>query len=80
VGAEEGKGKDKGTVIWICSITSGDDSGTFSVRPKGTFEERTDWFKNYKSYVGKNLTVQFQNLTNGGIPRFPVGIAIRDYE
>jgi DNA ligase-1 len=80
VGAEEGKGKDKGTVIWICSITSGDDSGTFSVRPKGTFSERTEWFKNYKSYVGKNLTVQFQNLTNGGIPRFPVGIAIRDYE
>jgi len=81
VGAEEGKGKDKGTVIWICG--SGDNTrgvGTFSVRPKGTFEERTEWFKNYKSYVGKNLTVQFQNLTNGGIPRFPVGIAIRDYE
>jgi len=87
VGAEEGKGKDKGTVIWICELGNTPDGGdntsgvgTFSVRPKGTFEERTEWFKNYKSYVGKNLTVQFQNLTNGGIPRFPVGISIRDYE
>ena len=86
VGAEEGKGKDKGTVIWMCSITTGNTPdgsgtpGTFSVRPKGTFSERTEWFKNWESYVGKNLTVQFQNLTNGGIPRFPVGIAIRDYE
>lgn len=76
VGAEEGRGKDAGTVIWICTSSAGD----FHVRPKGTFEDRTKWFKNKKDYIGKNLTVQFQNLTNGGIPRFPVGLAIRDYE
>jgi ATP-dependent DNA ligase len=76
VGAEEGRGRDAGTVIWICTSAAGD----FHVRPKGTFEERTKWFKNRNDYMGKNLTVQFQNLTNGGIPRFPVGIAIRDYE
>jgi len=29
---------------------------------------------------GKKLTVQFQNLTDCGLPRFPVGLAIRDYE
>ena len=76
VGAEEGKGKDAGTVIWICDS----EAGRFSVRPKGTFEDRTAWFKNKDKYIGKDLTVQFQNLTNGGIPRFPVGLAIRDYE
>jgi DNA ligase-1 len=76
VGAEEGKGRDAGTVVWICSSKA----GNFSVRPKGTFEERTEWFRNKNKYVGKPLTVQFQNLTNGGIPRFPVGLAIRDYE
>jgi ATP-dependent DNA ligase len=58
----------------------GAEEGNFSVRPKGTFEERTEWFRNKNKYVGKPLTVQFQNLTNGGIPRFPVGLAIRDYE
>jgi ATP-dependent DNA ligase len=76
VGAEEGKGRDAGTVIWICE----GPAGKFSVRPKGTFEDRTKWFRNSVSYIGKDLTVQFQNLTNGGIPRFPVGLAIRDYE
>jgi DNA ligase-1 len=76
VGAEEGRGRDAGTVIWICTSPAGD----FHVRPKGTVEDRTKWFKNKKNYIGKDLTVQFQNLTNGGIPRFPVGLAIRDYE
>jgi len=76
VGAEEGKGRDAGTVIWICESKD----GQFSVRPKGTVEDRTKWFANKDKYIGKDLTVQFQNLTNGGIPRFPVGLAIRDYE
>jgi hypothetical protein len=26
------------------------------------------------------LTVRYFELTNDGIPRFPVGVAIRDYE
>jgi DNA ligase-1 len=26
------------------------------------------------------LTVRFQNLTDKNVPRFPVGVAIRDYE
>jgi len=76
ISAEEGKGRDAGTVIWICSS----DSGNFSVRPKGTVKERTEWLINKHEYIGKPLTVQFQNLTNGGIPRFPVGLVIRDYE
>ena len=71
-GASEGKGPDAGTVIWIC--------GHFSVRPKGTREQRSEWFRNSARYIGKKLTVQFQNLTDDGVPRFPVGIAIRDYE
>ena len=75
-GAEEGKGRDAGTVIWICLS----EAGRFSVRPKGTVAERSEWLKNKDKYIGKPLTVQFQNLTNGGIPRFPVGLTFRDYE
>ena len=76
IGASEGKGPDAGTVIWEC----GCPKGSFSVRPKGTREQRTHWFQNYEKFLGKKLTVQFQNLTDGGLPRFPVGLAIRDYE
>jgi DNA ligase-1 len=71
-GASEGKGPDAGTVIWEC--------GNFHVRPKGTREQRTIWWWDRAKYIGKKLTVQFQNLTDDGIPRFPVGVAIRDYE
>jgi ATP-dependent DNA ligase len=76
IGASEGKGPDAGTVIWECGCSK----GSFSVRPKGTREQRTHWFQNYQKFLGKKLTVQFQNLTDGGLPRFPVGLAIRDYE
>lgn len=72
----EADGRDAGSVIWVCETTN----GTFHVRPRGTLEYRRSCFVNGKSYIGKNLTVQYQNLTDHGIPRFPVGIAIRDYE
>lgn len=77
VGAEEAKGKDKGTVVWICQMPCGT---RFSVRPRGTHAERSTWLQDSQRYRGKMLTVQFQNLTDGGIPRFPVGLGIRDYE
>jgi DNA ligase-1 len=41
---------------------------------------RTDFYKNAAKYIGKKLTVKYQELTKDGIPRFPVGIAIRDYD
>ena len=77
VDALEGTGNDKGTVIWVCK-TSGDHR--FKVRPIGTREKRKEMFRNKKAYMGKFLTVKYQELTNDGIPRFPVGIAVRDYE
>jgi ATP-dependent DNA ligase len=79
IGAEEGTGRDSGTVIWKCSM-SGSGSGEFLVRPRGTLESRRQYFRNSRMYIGKRLTVRYQNLTEYGIPRFPVGIAIRDYE
>ena len=77
VGANEGTGREKGTVIWICKTQSGRE---FTVRPEGTLETRKNYFKNKNNFLGKLLTVKFQNLTSLGIPRFPVGIVIRDYE
>jgi len=77
INAEEATGRDKETVVWICETY---DRKQFNVRPKGSLEKRKEWLKNSSKYIGKYLTVQFQNLTDAGIPRFPVGLEIRDYE
>jgi len=76
-GFTEGEGHEKGLVIWTCKTKGGKH---FNVRPRGTHEERAALFKEAASYVGKKLTVRFQELTGDGIPRFPVGISFRDYE
>lgn len=77
IGFKEGTNTDEGCVIWECKTPN---ELEFSVRPRGTKEQRTEWFDDGESYVGSLLTVRFQELTDDGIPRFPVGITIRDYE
>ena len=76
VDVKEGSGREKGTAIWVCKV--GDQH--FSVRPEGTLEVRRKFLEEKDKYIGKPLTVRFQNLTALGIPRFPVGVAVRDYE
>lgn len=74
----EGEGAETGCVIWICETKKG---LRFSVRPKGTREERKILYKNGKDYINKKLNVVYQGLTNDGIPRFGVatpGVYIRD--
>tara|TARA_B110001452_G_scaffold248640_1_gene235556 strand:+ start:1821 stop:2948 length:1128 start_codon:yes stop_codon:yes gene_type:complete len=77
VGYEEGTGNDAGTVIWVCMTQQGD---LFKARPKGTREERTEYFQKGDDFIGATLTVRYFEMTDDGIPRFPVGIAIRNYE
>ncbi len=77
VGGREAVGRESGTVIFTCVTTAGLE---FSVRPKGTQEERKAMFRNLSSYIGKYLTVQYFELTDENKPRFPVGVAVRDYE
>jgi ATP-dependent DNA ligase len=75
VGFKEATGRDAGTVIWECETKEG---MRFSVRPKGTQKARREWFANGGTNVGKQLTVIYQELSEMGVPRFPVGKAIRD--
>lgn len=77
IGFTEGTGIENGLIIWECETTEGK---IFHVRPRGTHEERKKLFKNGKDYVEKMLTVRFFGYTDDGIPRFPVGIEIRNYE
>ena len=72
----EGKGDEKGLVIWDC-ITNKEEK-PFSVRPRGTAEQRKELYDNGKKYIGKKLTVIFQEYHESGVPRFPVGKAIRE--
>ena len=60
-------------MIWICKKDK-----EFRVRPRGTIEQRKEWFKNGKKYIGKMLTVIYQELSEQNVPRFPVGKAIRE--
>jgi DNA ligase-1 len=74
----EADGRDIGTVIWVVETSVG--GGRFSVRPRGSIEQRREWFRNGGDFIGKMLSVRFQNLSEAGVPRFPVGLSIRDYE
>lgn len=75
VGGKSGTGKDAETVIFTVVTTSGQ---SFDVRPKGSWELRNHYWKNLDKYIGKMLTVRYQELTDDGIPRFGVGIAVDD--
>jgi ATP-dependent DNA ligase len=75
VGFTQGDGRDKGTIIWICVTKEGKE---FSVRPRGSMEHRRKLFETGEKYVGKKLTIIYQELTEEGKPRFPVGKDVRD--
>ena len=77
LGVEDGKGREKGLALIKVKDPRGNE---FSVRPSATFEQRKIWFDDPNLLVGKQITYQFQNLSEFGVPRFPVGKDIRDYE
>lgn len=77
IGGKQGSGSDEGTIIYTCQTPEG---MPFDVRPRGTREARAAAYLNLANDIGKDLTIRYQNLSELGIPIFPVGIAIRDYE
>jgi DNA ligase-1 len=77
VGAKTGHGRDADSVVWVCKTRDGQQ---FTVRPEGTIAQRAKQYKNREKFMGKMLTVRFQNLTALGVPRFPIGVVVRDYE
>lgn len=50
----------------------------FSFKMKGTFKDRNEAAA--KRLVSKYVTFTFQALTDGGVPQFPVGIAVREVD
>lgn len=77
VGVEDAGGKEQGAAILVIQDKRGN---VFRVRPRGSFEQRREWFEHPEMVMGKLFTFRYQELTDQGVPRFPVGIAVRDYE
>ena len=74
-GFKTGSGNDAGTVVWLCETPKGH---AFSVRPMGRREQRRVMFDSGAAYIGRMLTVVYQELSPDGVPRFPVGKACRE--
>jgi len=93
VGASEDKGKMAGQCTFDCAVMKDytyagpkdpNNVGVFSVKMKGTDAQRKQQWEDFKAgnMLGKMMTVRFFAYTTSEIPmpRFPVGVAVRDYE
>lgn len=79
IGIDEGRGKLAGHVGAFRCRTG--DGREFLAKMSGDTSRLREYFTNHALWEGKRLTVQFQGLTGKeGVPRFPVGKSIRDYE
>ncbi|KPA86892.1 putative mitochondrial DNA ligase k alpha [Leptomonas pyrrhocoris] len=77
VGAVEGSGKWKGSLGSFICVTP-DEQQRFTVTPASTDSEKKRMWRTWRqAYKGKALTVQYQELTPDGVPRFPVGKGVR---
>ena len=77
IDVKSGTGRYEKCGTFIC-VTS--DNKTFDCNMKGTMEQKQKFLSDKDRYIGKLLTVKFQEKSKDGIPRFPVGISVRDYE
>ncbi|KAG5501891.1 hypothetical protein JKF63_04161 [Porcisia hertigi] len=77
VGALEGSGKWKGFLgSFICATP--DKKHRFTVTPASTDADKRRMWQSWRTaYKGKALTVQYQEITPDGVPRFPVGKCVR---
>ncbi len=75
-GYTDGKGREAGKIIFICKA---DNGAVFNSRPTGTEAERSEWFLQGDSFIGKPISIRYQTLSDTGTPKFNVAV-VRDYE
>nr|WIL03658.1 ATP-dependent DNA ligase [Cedratvirus plubellavi] len=74
-------GQGAGTEEGLAVFTVEDKQGNrFEVRPRGDFAQRKIWFEKPEQVLGQAYTIRFFGKTAKGIPRFPVGVGLRNYE
>jgi len=76
-GVNSGRGRMADCAIFTCANAAGD---AFDCKMEGSLDVLKEILKNPKSVIGKMLTVRYQGFTNGKMPRFPIGVSVRDYE
>lgn len=70
----EGRGKMAGKAMFHCKTK---DGGEFRVKMMGSLDSLTHYLDHKDEYIGKQLTVKYQNLSAEGIPRFPIALRFR---
>jgi DNA ligase-1 len=79
VGITEGRGKLRGHVGAFICLT--EDGTEFEAKLEGHLSQLKAYFDRHELWEGKKLTVRYQGFTNkNNVPRFPVGVVVRDYE
>lgn len=75
VGVEAGRGKMSDKAIFVCKTQNG---STFNAKMKGKLDSLKKYLTSPELAVGRMLTIQFQDYSADGIPRFPVGLRFRE--
>jgi DNA ligase 1 len=76
----EGDGNRSGMAGRVVLANFRDPGTTFRAGIKGGEAKYVRMLKEKNLLVGKKATIRYQNLSNAAVPRFPVCVAIRDYE
>lgn len=69
------QGPDVEVPIFICVMPDG--KTRFDVLAPGTVKEKKAFLPDIEKWIGKKLTVKYFELTDDGVPRFPVAKAFR---
>lgn len=77
IGVERGRGRMVDCGIFLCKTKGGNQ---FNCKMEGSLDVLKTYLSNPERVVGKMLTVRYQGITNGEVPRFPIGVCVRDYE
>lgn len=76
-GIKSGRGRMADCAIFTCTNKNGD---LFDCKMEGSLEKLKEILLDSRNVIGKMLTVRYQGFTNGNMPRFPIGVSVRDYE
>jgi DNA ligase-1 len=77
IGLKNSSGSEEGCAMLQIRDIRGNE---FYIRMRGSFERRRHWFQHPEEIIGKQITFRYQTLSVYGVPIFPVGIEVRDYE
>jgi len=66
------------TICDVCVVRNDITDDTFEVVPRGTVEQKAEYWKNRDYYMGRYLVVRYLERSDKGIPQGnPVGVAFR---